>query len=190
MLQTQYLRDIGDLLSRRGERLRNGDATTIGIAFAIMAVSIRVLPEGSAQLLCSAEETDSRSIGQGFGSFGNGRSEPSTTHRRYSGHALLAYQIATTDDKPSLMQVFLKLVLYRYTRVCAHSQVEDIDTGLVDEPRVRDNLVQAGGYLAQAIKLAQALGMNREWQGIPTVERELRRRLFWALYVADRELAL
>jgi len=31
--------------------------------------------------------------------------------------------------------------------------------------------------------------MSREWDGMPLLERELRRRLMWSLYVSDRELS-
>ena len=47
-------------------------------------------------------------------------------------------------------------------------------------------MLQASCLLAQAIKYAQALGFGKEWEGIPQEEREMRRRVMWSLYIADR----
>jgi hypothetical protein len=44
----------------------------------------------------------------------------------------------------------------------------------------------AGKWLAQAIKTAQRLHLNREFENLSQVERELRRRLMWMLYIEDR----
>lgn len=70
------------------------------------------------------------------------------------------------------MLVMLKLILFRNLAIRGDKQVI------------------AGQYLGGAIKVAQALGMGKEWEGIPQGERELRRRVMWCLYIADRHLSL
>lgn len=192
LLERQYKEDYRGLLQRRSRNpplaFRPGDATTLAVAFAIMAFSLRVLPEETSQLFLSSLHVSSypRSLSRIINSRPPSLNDTVSLHRRYMDHAVLASQLSDADDPPSLMHVFCKLVLYRYATLCATSASTDPITGAPAAPRVRDRLVIAGGWLAQGIKIAQAMGMSREWGGIPTVERELRRRVFWALYVADR----
>jgi hypothetical protein len=196
LLQPQYSDDFRNLLHRRSKNppgpFRTGDATTLAVGFAILAVSLRVMPEETSQILLSSvvQTSNPRSLSRVLNGQTASLNDPTPLHRRYIDHALIASQVAELDDPPSVMQVFLKLVLYRYGRLCAGSPTIDPVTSQPTPPKLRDRLVLIGGYLAQGIKIAQAMGMNREWEGIPAVERELRRRVFWALYIADRNHAL
>jgi hypothetical protein len=99
--------------------------------------------------------------------------DPTPLDQRYFELALLAAQIAEQLDAPSVMYVVHKFLLFRYATF-----------GLR-----KDKIVLAGSWLGHAIKTAQALGLGKEWEGIPQGERELRRRVFWALFVADRQFS-
>ncbi|BEJ13633.1 hypothetical protein CspHIS471_0308070 [Cutaneotrichosporon sp. HIS471] len=178
LLQPQFVDDFHSLVERRASaKMREGDATTLANAFAFLAVAMRVLPEETGKLLLasgsstanSAPRSASRIIANQPGS----PSDPTPLDQRYFELALLAGQIAEQRDAPSVMYVVHKLILFRYATLGFR----------------KDRVVLAGGWLAQAIKTAQALGMSKEWEGIPQGERELRRRVMWALYVADRQFA-
>lgn len=86
-------------------------------------------------------------------------------HRRYMDHALLASTFADTDDTPSIMQVCLKLVCYRYAKLCVREAGVNVTTGHVGKPRPRERNAAAGLPLAQAIKVAQAIKLHREREG-------------------------
>jgi hypothetical protein len=45
-------------------------------------------------------------------------------------------------------------------------------------------------WLASAIRVAQELGLNMENDALPFMESELRRRLWWSIYVRERSVAL
>jgi hypothetical protein len=190
LLQPQYNNDFRDLLHRRSKvpptPFRAGDATTLAVGFAILAVSLRIMPDETSQILLSSQNSNPRSLSRVLNGQGPSLNDSTPLHRRYVDHALIASQISDFEDPPSVMQVFLKLLLYRYGRLCATSPTVDPMTSQPRPPQLRDRLVLTGGWLSQGIKIAQAMGMNREWDGIPAVERELRRRVFWGLYVADR----
>lgn len=194
LLRPQYLDDFRTMLKRRNHnRLREGDATTLANAFAILAVSLKILPEETSRLFLSAfppppPATHSsasgwpaspsapgpvypRSLSRILAALPPLANDPTPLHARYFDLALLASHVAEQADPPSVMLVMLKLILYRYSAL-GHKT---------------DRLLPAGGWLAQGIKVAQALGMGKEWEGIPQGERELRRRVMWALYVADRQ---
>lgn len=179
LLQPQFVDDFHSLMERRASaKMREGDATTLANAFAFLAVAMRVLPEETGKLLLasgastasSAPRSASRIIANQQASGG----DPTPLDQRYFELALLAGQVAEQRDAPSVMYVVHKLILFRYATLGFR----------------KDRVVLAGGWLAQAIKTAQALGMSKEWEGIPQGERELRRRVMWALYVADRQFAL
>lgn len=194
LLRPQYLDDFRMLIKRRNHgRLREGDATTLANAFAFLAVSLRILPEETSRLLLAAVPVPPpsanahsngwsaspsspgpvypRSLSRILAALPPLANDPTPLHRRYFDLALLTSQIAEQSDPPSVMLVMLKLVLYRYSALGFKT----------------DRLLSAGGWLAQGIKVAQALGMGKEWEGIPQGERELRRRVMWALYIADRQ---
>ena len=68
------------------------------------------------------------------------------------------------------MIVMFKLMLYRYCLVRG------------------EQLISAKSWLVQAVMVAQELGVSKEWDGLPQNERELRRRVMWSLYIADRSV--
>jgi len=181
LLQPQFQEDFRGMLERRNTRLREGDATTLANAFAFLAVALRILPKETSDLLLASTLNvangaawtgiaQPRSLPRIISPLPPAGSDPTPLDQRYFDLALLAGQIAEQSDSPSVMLIMLKLVLYRYCMIR------------------RDRLVLASGWLAQAVKVAQALGMGKEWEGIPLSERELRRRVMWSLYVADRSV--
>ncbi|KAJ9092102.1 hypothetical protein QFC21_006968 [Naganishia friedmannii] len=206
LLQAPFLDDIRYLLHRRStqqqgpgqphmsvEAFKAGDATTLALAFAILAAALRILPEESSQLLLSS--VDPHAYPRGLDRVISGRpgafpqfnmDDKTPLHRRYMDHALLASLVADAEDPASPMQVCLKLVCYRYARMCASQMGINVSTGQIGKPKPKENLTGAGMYLVQGIKVAQAIGLHREREGTPTVECELRRRMFYALYTADR----
>ncbi|TXT11064.1 hypothetical protein VHUM_01815 [Vanrija humicola] len=178
LLQPQFVDDFHSLVERRASnKLREGDATTLANAFTFLAVALRVLPEETSKLLLASGTTASsnapRSVGRIVANQPASAADPTPLDQRYFELALLAAQIAEQRDAPSVMYVVHKLVLFRYATLGFR----------------KDRLVLAGGWLAQAIKTAQALGMSKEWEGIPQGERELRRRVMWSLYIADRQFS-
>lgn len=179
LLQPQFVDDFHSLVERRASaKMREGDATTLANAFAFLAVAMRVLPEETGKLLlasgASAASSTPRSASRIIANQAASGADPTPLDQRYFELALLAGQVAEQRDAPSVMYVVHKLILFRYATLGFR----------------KDRVVLAGGWLAQAIKTAQALGMSKEWEGIPQGERELRRRVMWALYVADRQFAL
>lgn len=167
LLHPQFMEDLKGLSERR---LREGDATTLGCAFAFLATALRILPDETSKLLLASVPTiQPRSLSRLLAP--NPAPDSTPLDQRYIDLALLALQLAESEA-PSVMLVMLKLVLFRYMLIR------------------RDRLVSAGQHLAGAIKIAQALGMGKEWEGIPQGERELRRRVMWSLYIADRQLSL
>ncbi|WVQ94488.1 hypothetical protein IAU59_001567 [Kwoniella sp. CBS 9459] len=176
LLQPQYMDDFKGLLERRATRFQAGDATTLANAFAFLAVSLRILPEETSKLLLASQGYGNvashlpRSLSKIVACQPASATDPTPLYQRYLDLALVAAQIAEQADPPSVMLVMLKLVLYRYCML-GHR---------------RDKVVLAGMWLAQAVKVAQALGMGKEWEGLTQGERELRRRVMWSLYIADR----
>ncbi|OCF45090.1 hypothetical protein I317_01142 [Kwoniella heveanensis CBS 569] len=176
LLQPQYMDDFKGLLERRATRFQAGDATTLANAFAFLAVSLRILPEETSKLLLASQGYGNvtshlpRSLSKIVACQPAAATDPTPLYQRYLDLALVAAQIAEQADPPSVMLVMLKLVLYRYCML-GHR---------------RDKVVLAGMWLAQAVKVAQALGMGKEWEGLTQGERELRRRVMWSLYIADR----
>jgi hypothetical protein len=167
LLHPQFMEDLKGLSERR---LREGDATTLGCAFAFLATALRILPDETSKLLLASVPTiQPRSLSRLLAP--NPAPDSTPLDQRYIDLALLSLQLAESES-PSVMLVMLKLVLFRYMLIR------------------RDRLVSAGQHLAGAIKIAQALGMGKEWEGIPQGERELRRRVMWSLYIADRQLSL
>jgi hypothetical protein len=135
-----------------------------------LATALRILPDETSKLLLASVPTiQPRSLGRLLAP--NPAPDTTPLDQRYIDLALLSLQLAESES-PSVMLVMLKLVLFRYMLIR------------------RDRLVSAGQHLAGAIKIAQALGMGKEWEGIPQGERELRRRVMWSLYIADRQLSL
>jgi hypothetical protein len=178
LLQPQFVDDFHSLVERRASgKMREGDATTLANAFAFLAVAMRVLPEETGKLLLASGSSTAnsapRSASRIIANQAASASDPTPLDQRYFELALLAGQIAEQRDAPSVMYVVHKLIIFRYATLGFR----------------KDRVVLAGGWLAQAIKTAQALGMSKEWEGIPQGERELRRRVMWALYVADRQFA-
>lgn len=184
LLQAPFTDELRYLLHRRStqqqqtmgatmEPFKSGDATTLALAFAILASALRVLPEESSQLLLSSVDPQAyprsldRVIAGKPGGVGMGVDEKSATplHRRYMDHALLASAYADTDDTPSIMQVCLKLVCYRYAKLCVREAGVNVTTGHAGKPRPREKNAAAGLPLAQAIKAAQAIKLHREREG-------------------------
>lgn len=182
LLQPQYIDDFKWMKERRGKRLGLGDATTLANTFAILAIALRILPKETSDLLLAAAPTGGistwqgvhqpRSLARTIASMPATVIDTTPLEQRYFDLALLSAQIAEQNDSPNIMMVMHKLILYRYCNIR------------------HDRIVLEGGYLAQAIKIAQALGLGKEWDQIPQADRELRRRLMWALYIADRHHAL
>ncbi|GHJ89040.1 hypothetical protein NliqN6_5442 [Naganishia liquefaciens] len=172
------------------EPLKNGDATTLALAFAILASALRVLPEESSQLLLSSVDPQAyprpldRVIQGRHAAQADDKATP--LHRRYMDHACLAATFAETDDSPSIMHVCFKLVCYRYAKLCVREPGVNVATGHAVRARPRERSVMAGLSLVQAIKMAQSINLHREREGGTLFERELRRRVFYALYTADR----
>lgn len=178
LLQPQFGDDFHSLVERRASgKMREGDATTLANAFAFLAVALRVLSEETGKLLLasstSAAASNPRSASRIIANQPASATDTTPLDQRYFELALLAGQVAEQRDAPSVMYVVHKLILFRYATLGFR----------------KDRVVLAGGWLAQAIKTAQALGMSKEWEGIPQGERELRRRVMWSLYVADRQFA-
>ena len=97
-----------------------------------------------------------------------GGHDTTSLDQRYYDLAQMALQVAESNDSPSIMYVMSLLTLHRYSSVR------------------KGKMVAMGAWLAQAVRAAQAMGMSKEWEALPMGESELRRRLMWALYVADR----
>lgn len=151
------------------EPFKNGDATTLALAFAILASALRVLPEESSQLLLSSVDPQAypRSLDRVIQGKHASQADDKTTplHRRYMDHACLAATFAETDDSPSIMQVCFKLVCYRYAKLCIREPGVNVATGHVAKARPRERNVVAGLSLVQAIKLAQSINLHREREG-------------------------
>jgi hypothetical protein len=178
LLRPQFDDDFKKLMERRRSGgLREGDATTLANVFAVLAIALRVLPVETGRLLLasgsSAASNAPRSASRVIANQPSSAADPTPLDQRYFELALLAAQIAEQLDAPSVMYVVHKFLLFRYATF-----------GLR-----KDKIVLAGSWLGHAIKTAQALGLGKEWEGIPQGERELRRRVFWALFVADRQFS-
>lgn len=188
LLQAPFTDELRYLIHRRStqqqqhvmgappmEPFKSGDATTLALAFAILASALRVLPEESSQLLLSSVDPHAypRSLdrviqgkpaGPGLGVSGEDKTA-TPLHRRYMDHALLASAYADTEEAPSIMQVCFKLVCYRYAKLCLREPGVSVTTGHVGKPRPKERNAEAGLPLAQAIKVAQALKLHREREG-------------------------
>lgn len=165
LLQPTYMEDLKAVTERHIE-----SATTLGCTFAFLASALRILPEETSRLLlASAQTIQPRSLARLIAP--NPSPDPTPLDQRYIELALVSLQLAELEP-PTVMLVMLKLVLHRYMMIR------------------RDRPVMAGQHLAGAIKVAQTLGMGKEWEGIVAGERELRRRVMWSIYIADRQFAL
>lgn len=177
LLQPQFMEDLKSLTERNGQSVREGDATTLANAFAILGTALRIMPSETSHLLLASSgglqgQLQPRSLSRILSPHLSSSPDPTPLDQRYFDLALLCSQMAESGDSPSVMLVMLKLVLYRNLAIR------------------KDRNVIAGQYLGGAIRVAQALGMGKEWEGIPQGERELRRRVMWCLYIADRHLSL
>lgn len=192
LLQPQFLEDFRRMQTRVPSRLREGDATTLTCAFAILSVTLRILPEETSRLILAQMASPppyaaSTSIGGNTRSLGRllAPSYPSAADttpldQRYFDLAILSMQVADQSDMPSVMLVMAKLTLTRFILIkCPTSG-----------PAQSGPMALAGGWLSHAIKMAHTLGMGKEWEGIPQGERELRRRVMWSLYILDRHWSL
>ncbi len=165
LLQPTYMEDLKAVTERQIE-----SATTLGCTFAFLATALRILPEETSRLLlASAQTIQPRSLARLIAP--NPSPDPTPLDQRYIELALVALQMAELEP-PTVMLVMLKLVIHRYMMIR------------------RDRPVMAGQHLAGAIRIAQTLGMGKEWEGIVQGERELRRRIMWSIYIADRQFAL
>ncbi|KAL7419857.1 hypothetical protein Q5752_005773 [Cryptotrichosporon argae] len=173
LLQARLLADCWALLERPpAGRLDDPDATILACVFAMLAAALRVLPaETSRLLLASGRSAAPRSVGRVIAPCAT-EPDPTPLDQRYVELSMLAAQLAEQHDKASLTLVVQKLVLFRLASL---------------RPGGRTTL--AAGWLAQAIKTAQVLGLTRERDTLPQIEREVMRRLMWALYVEDRQFA-
>lgn len=185
LLQAPFIDEIRYLLHRRStqqthnmsipngsiEPFKNGDATTLALAFAILASALRVLPEESSQLLLSSVDPNAypRSLDRVIqGKLGSSQSEDRTStplHRRYMDHALLSSMLADAEDSPSIMQVCFKLVQFRYTKLCIREPGLNVTTGHVGKSRPKERNIVAGLPLVQGIKMAQSINLHREREG-------------------------
>lgn len=174
------MEDLKSLLERTAsiQICREGDATTLANAFAILATALRIMPGETSRLLLASSlngmqgQLQPKSLSRIVTPHLTSSPDPTPLDQRYFDLALLCAQIAEAGDSPSVMLVMLKLILYRNLAI------------------KQERSVIAGQYLGGAIRIAQALGMGKEWEGIPQGERELRRRVMWCLYIADRHLSL
>jgi hypothetical protein len=185
LLQAPFIDEIRYLIHRRStqqthpmsipngamEPFKNGDATTLALAFAILASALRVLPEESSQLLLSSVDPNAypRSLDRVIqGKPGSLQSEDRTStplHRRYMDHAILAATLVDTEDSPSIMQVCFKLVHHRYAKLCIREPGLNVTTGHVGKSRPRERNMVAGLPLVQAIKMAQSINLHKEREG-------------------------
>ncbi|KIR43681.1 hypothetical protein I307_00280 [Cryptococcus deuterogattii 99/473] len=177
LLQPQFMDHFNRFMERRSTRPQRGDATTLALTFIILASSLRILPEETNRLLLASHGGSNapsqipRSLARIISGQSVSTADITPLDQRYLDLALLSAQIAEQADTYSIMFVMFKLVSYRYWML-GHR---------------REESVLAGTWLAQGIKVAQALGFGREWEGLPQGDRELRRRVMWSLYVADRQ---
>jgi hypothetical protein len=178
LLQTQFMEQLKTLTERQGQRSREGDATTLANAFAILGTALRIMPDETSRLLLASSTAGmyghlqpkslSRIISPQLAS----HLDPTPLDQRYFDLALICSQMAESGDTPSVMLVMLKLVLYRNLAMR------------------KDRQTVSGQYLCGAIKIAQTMGLGKEWEWQPLGEREMKRRIMWSLYVADRHLSL
>lgn len=180
LLQPQFMDHFNRFMERRSTRPQRGDATTLALTFIILASALRILPEETNRLLLASHGSSNapsqvpRSLARIISGQSVATADITPLDQRYLDLALLSAQIAEQADTYSIMFVMFKLVSYRYWML-GHR---------------REESVLAGTWLAQGIKVAQALGFGREWEGLPQGDRELRRRVMWSLYVADRQYSL
>ncbi|OWZ64813.1 hypothetical protein AYX15_03515 [Cryptococcus neoformans] len=177
LLQPQFMDHFNRFMERRSARLQRGDATTLALTFIILASALRILPEETSRLLLASHGGSNapsqipRSLARIISGQSVSNADVTPLDQRYLDLALLSAQIAEQADTYSILLVMFKLVSYRYWML-GHR---------------REESVLAGTWLAQGIKIAQALGFGREWEGLPQGDRELRRRVMWSLYIADRQ---
>ncbi|WVQ79047.1 hypothetical protein IAT38_001140 [Cryptococcus sp. DSM 104549] len=179
MMRNSFLSDYNGFMERRALRLQVGDATTLAMTFAILAVSYRIFPDDVNRLVLATQPSNiPTTMPRGLSRILTGQpasvGDTTPLDQRYLDLALLCGQVAEQYDPPGQQLVAFKLVLYRYCML-------GIAMG-----GSKDRQVLAGTWLAQGIKVAQSLGLGKEWEGLTHSVRESRRRLMWALYVADR----
>ncbi|ORY25808.1 hypothetical protein BCR39DRAFT_277842 [Naematelia encephala] len=175
LLQPLFIEGYGALLGRQLGQFVEGGTTILALVFSILAAAVRILPKETSGLLLASEAVHLGGshtalpdlVSEHPASLGDGHDQP--LDERYLDLAFYSMRIAEKHDSPSIMLVMLKLILYRYYMI-HHKQ-----------------MIVAGGLLAQGIKIAQALGFGKEWKGVSHLQSETKRRLMWALYIADRE---
>lgn len=172
LLKPQFTRDYGDLLVRQGKgnSFIEGAAVTLALTFAVMACAVKIMPGETISLVTSMAPRNTMSLSGVLSTATVSRPVADATplDERLYDVARMAHQVAESHDPPSIMFVMLLLVLHRYSALR------------------KDRMHPAGKWLAQAIKTAQRLHLNREFENLSQVERELRRRLMWMLYIEDR----
>lgn len=172
MLIPHFTEEYNRMTSR--EQTQMGDATTLALAFTFLAAGYAILPSEMAEVMVPPRtgKATPRSLASTLVASAQLK-DTTTMEVRWFDNALLASQVSEQHESLSVLLVVLKLMQFRYLSI-----------------RKGNWTTYAGGFLTQAIKLAQTLGMSKEWDGIPAIERELRRRLMWALYVTDRQHSL
>ncbi|KAK4686448.1 hypothetical protein P7C73_g3673, partial [Tremellales sp. Uapishka_1] len=189
LLQMSLETELSGVLERRLSRFKPGDATIVANAFAILAATVRALPEDTGKLIMSSAALEStgdawsphnsvspKSFGRLVAQLPATTTDATCLDQRYFDLSQIASQLADQEDAISPMTVMHRLVVHRYLLTAS--------TSLQTNP-----LSLAADWLAQGIKIAQYQDLNKEFEGFPTSERELRRRLMWSLYIADRHLS-
>nr|ODO02511.1 hypothetical protein L204_01248 [Cryptococcus depauperatus CBS 7855] len=177
LLQPQFMDNFNRFMDRRSMRLQRGDATTLALTFIFLASALRILPEETGRLILATQGSGGstshipRTLSRVLMGQPGSALDATSLDQRYLDLALITCQVAEQIDPQTIMLVVFKLILYRFCTM-GHR---------------KDKIIIAGSWLSQGIKIAQALGMGKEWEGLPQGDRELRRRVMWSLYVADRQ---
>ncbi|ODO09431.1 hypothetical protein I350_03031 [Cryptococcus amylolentus CBS 6273] len=173
LLQSQFHEDYARMMKRLPTRTALGDATTLALLYLILACALRIMPEDTSRLLLAAHNNTPvpRSLSRIISGQPPSAVDPSPLDHRYLDHAEACMTFAKQWDTSTVMTVMYKLVLWRYHNLW------DRDSRKIS---------QAAADLASGIKSAQGQGLGKEWHGLQQADRELRRRIVWALYSADR----
>ncbi|TYJ57700.1 hypothetical protein B9479_001554 [Cryptococcus floricola] len=173
LLQSQFHEDYARMMKRLPTRTALGDATTLALLYLTLACALRIMPEDTSRLLLAAHNNTPvpRSLSRIISGQPPSAIDPSPLDHRYLDHAEACMTFAKQWDTSTVMTVMYKLVLWRYHNLW---------------DRDSRNVSQAAADLASGIKSAQLQGLGKEWHGLQQADRELRRRIVWALYSADR----
>ncbi|WVQ73736.1 hypothetical protein IAR50_003316 [Cryptococcus sp. DSM 104548] len=174
LLQAQFHDDYARMMKRLPTRATHNDATTLALLYLILACALRIMPEDTSRLLLAAQNNTPvpRSLSRIISGQPPSAVDPSPLDHRYLDHAEACMTFAKQWDHPNIMLVVYKLVLWRYHNLWDKDE---------------RNISSAAADLANGIKSAQGQGLGKEWHGLQQADRELRRRLVWALYSADRQ---